>query len=457
MTATAEGKAARRASPRKAHGSWAAPPDRPDPVSVLEAQDATREPELVPLRHSRMAASPFTFYRGAAAIMAMDLAAASSTGLITQLCGDAHLSNFGVFAGPDRRLLFDLNDFDETLPGPFEWDVKRLTASLAIAGRDRGFGHADRNEVVLRASRRYRDTMRQLADAPMLDVWYARIEAESLLEMEGSRLGKKAVRRARRNLAKAMRKDSTRALSKLTRDVDGEPRIVSEPPLIVPLEELLAPAPADDVHGRILDLFDVYQRTLSSELRHLLRRFRYVDTGRKVVGVGSVGTRAWIVLLLGQDHGEPLFLQVKEAQRSVLEPFAKRSAYRNQGRRVVEGQRLMQSAGDVLLGWLRTQGPDGVERDFYVRQLWDGKGSALIEEMDEESLAAYGELCGATLAMAHARGGDRTAIAAYLGGGDNFDRAMAQFAERYGDQNERDYEAVIAAIDSGRLSVAESA
>jgi uncharacterized protein (DUF2252 family) len=426
-------------------------------VAVLEAQDATREPELVPLRHSRMAASPFTFYRGAAAIMAMDLAAAPSTGLITQLCGDAHLSNFGVFAGPDRRLLFDLNDFDETLPGPFEWDVKRLTASLAIAGRDRGFARSARRRVVHEASRRYRETMHELAAAPMLDVWYARIEAEELLQMQGSRLGRKAVRRARRNLAKAMRKDSTRALSKLTREVEGEPRIVSEPPLIVPLEELLAGEPADMVHRRIEDLFATYQRTLSAELRHLLRRFRYVDTGRKVVGVGSVGTRAWIVLLLGEDHGEPLFLQVKEAQRSVLEPFAKRSAYRNQGRRVVEGQRLMQAAGDVLLGWLRTQGPDGVERDFYVRQLWDGKGSAVIEEMDEDTLATYGELCGATLAMAHGRGGDRAAIAAYLGNGDNFDRAMANFAERYGDQNERDYEAVLAAIESGRLSVAESA
>jgi hypothetical protein len=423
-------------------------------VAVLEAQDASRDPELVPLRHTRMAASPFTFFRGAAAIMAMDLAAGPSTGLETQLCGDAHLSNFGVFAGPDRRLLFDLNDFDETLPGPFEWDVKRLTASLEIAGRSRGFPRRDRREAVRRASARYRESMRELAGLGNLDVWYARIEAGSLLDEEGDRLGRKERRRAQRNIAKAMRKDSSRALSKLTHEVEGEPRILSDPPLVVPIEELFAPAPPDELHARVEGLFGLYERTLSAELRRLLGRFRYVDAGRKVVGVGSVGTRAFVVLLLGRDHGEPLFLQVKEAQRSVLEPFAKRSAFRNQGRRVVEGQRLMQAGGDVLLGWLRSEGPDGVERDFYVRQLWDQKGSALVEEFDETALALYGELCGATLAMAHARGGNRTAIAAYLGSGDNFDRAMADFAARYAEQNDRDYEAVLSAMDAGRLSAA---
>lgn len=448
------GKDARRIAPRSGHAAWVPAPDRPDPVAVLAEQDVTREPTLVPLRHTRMAASPFTFFRGAAAIMAADLAAAPSTGLATQLCGDAHLSNFGVFAGPDRRLLFDLNDFDETLPGPFEWDVKRLAASLAIAGRDRGFGRRVRRDVVTRSAARYRDAVRELAGQGHLDVWYRRIEFDTLLETEGGRLGDRGLRRARRNMGKALRKDSMRALSKLTHDRDGELRIVSEPPLIVPIDELLAPAGREELDSRVRELLAEYLRTLPAELRELLGRFRYADSGRKVVGVGSVGTRAWIVLLLGRDRADPLFLQVKEAQRSVLEPFARRSVFRNQGRRVVEGQRLMQAASDVFLGWLRTEGPDGVERDFYVRQLWDHKGSAEVERMDENGLGLYGELCGGALGRAHARAGDREAIADYLGRGDKFDAAMSEFAERYADQNEDDYAAFMAAIDSGRLTSA---
>ncbi len=451
------GKAARATAPRSEQGDWAPAAGRADPIDLLEEQAASRVQSLVPLRYHRMSASPFAFFRGAAYIMAADLAGGPHSGLITQLCGDAHLSNFGGFAAPDRRFLFDLNDFDETLAGPFEWDVKRLAASLDVAGRQRGFSSKQRRRIVSRSVRAYREAMRRLAGMGNLDVWYERVEFDQAFAAIREQLDPKALRRAERKRAKAGAKNSMRALSKLTEVVDGEPRIISDPPLIVPATELLAQSgiPSDELHRRVHELIRSYRRSLSGELRQLLGAYRYVDMARKVVGVGSVGTRAWIVLLLGRDDQDPLFLQVKEAQRSVLEPFAQRSPFKNQGQRVVEGQRLMQAAGDILLGWIRAEGPDGQERDFYVRQLWDAKGSADIEAMDAATCDLYGRLCGATLARAHARSGDRIAIAAYLGRSERFDFAMADFAGAYADQSERDYAALVEAIGEGRVRAEE--
>ncbi|MGE5636481.1 MAG: DUF2252 domain-containing protein [Nocardioidaceae bacterium] len=447
------GKGARRDVPRSRHGEWTAESDRRDPVELLEEQAASRVPELVPMRHGRMAASPFAFFRGAAYVMASDLAPTPTSGITVQLCGDAHLSNFGGFAAPDRRLLFDLNDFDETLPGPWEWDVKRLAASVAIAGRQRELGAAERRRVVTGAVRGYRDAMRTFAELRNLDVWYSRVDVEAALAEVEHRLDRDTLQRVQRNTAKARRKDSLRAFSKLTRVVDGERRLVGDPPLIVPAAELADAYGVDrEVVGeRIGEVLRAYLGTLPPAVRHLVESYRYVDLAHKVVGVGSVGTRAWIVLMLGRDDDDPLFLQVKEAQRSALEPFTRRSAYRNQGQRVVQGQRLMQAAGDILLGWIHAVGIDGRERDFYVRQLWDWKASADVDAMDATALELYGGLCGATLARAHARSGDRIAIAAYLGGGDRFDRAIADFAESYADQNERDHAALMHAVETGRL------
>jgi uncharacterized protein (DUF2252 family) len=445
----------RRELPRSLHGEWAPASDRRDPIELLEEQAASRVPELVPIRHGRMAASPFAFFRGAAYVMASDLAGTPQSGIAVQLCGDVHLSNFGGFAAADRRLLFDLNDFDETLPGPWEWDVKRLAASLAIAGRQRELGVPERRQVVTGAVRGYREAMRRLAKMRNLDLWYSRVDVEAVLAEVERRLDRDALRRAQRNTAKARRKDSLRAFSKLTRVVDGAPRLISDPPLIVPAGELIDAYGVGDreaIDERIRDLLRAYRGTLPRELRRLVESYRYVDLAHKVVGVGSVGTRAWIVLMLGRDDDDPLFLQVKEAQRSVLEPFVRRSAFKNQGQRVVEGQRLMQAAGDIMLGWIHTVGIDGQERDFYVRQLWDWKASADVDAMDSAVLELYGGLCGATLARAHARSGDRVAIAAYLGGGDRFDRALADFAETYADQNERDHRALLDANETGRLA-----
>ena len=360
--------------------------------------------------------------------MAADLAATPTTGLNVQLCGDAHLSNFGVYAAPDRELVFDLNDFDETLPGPWEWDVKRLAASFAVAGRDRGLEHSERREAVLAAMRSYRGAMRDFADMRTLDVWYARLDVAQQLGRWTASRGAAARRNADRTLDKARRKDSLRAVAKLTRDEGGTPRIVSDPPLIVPLGELLPAAEADRVEAALLELLRGYARTLQPDRRHLLSAYRPIDMAHKVVGVGSVGTRAWIVLLLGRNASDPLVLQVKEAQRSVLEPYTRRSRQANQGQRVVDGQRMMQAASDVFLGWLRVkEGIDGGRRDFYVRQLWDAKVSAPIEELDGYQLARYAEVCGWTLARAHARTGDREAIAMYLGNRDRFDKALADF------------------------------
>jgi uncharacterized protein (DUF2252 family) len=448
----ARGKAARAEVPRTSHAEWEPPPHRADPVELLEEQAQSRVPELVPIRYGRMLVSPFTFYRGAAYLMASDLAGGPRTGLHTQLCGDAHLSNFGVFAAPDRRLVFAINDFDETLPGPFEWDVKRLVASFAVAARFRGFDEKTRGEINKTVGRSYREAIREFSEMRNLDLWYARIAIEDVMRDFATRATGEQRRRMEKNLEKTKTKDNLKAFAKLTEIVDGEPRIKSDPPLLVPIAELAGPDQADAVSGALRSLIRQYRRTLSGDRRRLLERFRYVDAARKVVGVGSVGTRAWVVLMLGRDNGDPLFLQAKEAQRSVLEPFLGKSEFGNCGQRVVEGQRLMQSASDILLGWLHTTGIDGQERDFYLRQLWDAKGSAIVEVMEPNAMEAYAELCGWTLAKAHARSGDAIAIGSYLGSGDVFDKSMATFAERYADQNERDYEALKEAVESGRVT-----
>jgi len=431
----AAGKAARKAVPRSGHGEWE--PASRDPSEVLAAQDETRVPELVPLRYERMLASPFAFFRGAAAVMAADLAGTPAAGPEAQLCGDAHLANFGVFAAPDRRLVFDCNDFDETCRGPFEWDVKRLAASVAIAGRDRGFEGRPRQRAVLAAVSAYRRAMRGFAAIGNLEVWYSRIDVEPRLAELRPSLDRRGVGRLERSLAKARAKDSLRALRKLTREADGEIRIVSDPPLITPLEEL---ADGADAERQLEAVLDAYRESLSDDRRRLASSYRYVHAARKVVGVGSVGTRAWIVLLLGRGSGDPLFLQAKEAQSSVLERHLGASPYDHHGRRVVEGQRLMQAASDIFLGWVSAEGADGEARCFYVRQLWDGKGSADLTRMSPRDLRNYAALCGEALARAHARSGDRVGIAAYLGGGEAFDQALARFAELYADQNERDFE-----------------
>jgi len=447
----ADGKERRREVPRSRHGEWEPPADR-DPLATLAAQDRDRVPELVPIRYGRMLTSAFAFFRGGAAVMAADLAAHPHTGLRVQLCGDAHLSNFGVFAAPDRRLVFDCNDFDETLPGPFEWDVKRLAASVAIAGRERGFGRGERRRALEATGEAYREAMRGFVAMRNLDVWYARIEVDAQREQLGAALTASRRRQMDRRLDKARAKDSVRALRKLTTtDADGQLRIVAEPPLITPLAELADGADTD--RSALRPILDVYTSSLSDDRRRLVESFSYVDAARKVVGVGSVGTRAWIILMLGRDSGDPLFLQAKEAGPSVLEPYAGKSEYADHGRRVVEGQRLMQAASDIFLGWVEVEGLDSRSRCFYVRQLWDGKGSVDVERMSARELQLYGALCARTLARAHARSGDRTAIAAYLGRGNAFDRAIAEFAERYADQNERDYEALLEAEKEGRLKV----
>ena len=412
-------------------------------------------PDLVPIRYGRMLASPFSFFRGAAAIMAFDLAATPRSGLEAQLCGDAHLSNFGVFAAPDRDLVFDINDFDETLPGPFEWDAKRLAASFAVAGRERAFGPKDRRAATIAAMRAYREAMRRFARMRDLDVWYERLEVEETFELIRSRMSRKQIKGYERSLTKARHKDNKRALSKLSRRVDGVYRIVGDPPLIVPVAELAGSEHFDEIGPALQRLLRAYRRTLPGDRRLLVRGYRYADAARKVVGVGSVGTEAWIVLMFGRDSDDPLVLQAKQAQRSVLEPFAGKSRFAHQGQRVVEGQRLMQAAGDIFLGWVSDEGEDGDRRDYYVRQLWDGKQAAEVELLGADELKLYGRLCGWTLARAHARSGDRLAIASYLGGGSSFDGAVADFAEAYADQNERDYESLLGDVRVGALVVTE--
>jgi uncharacterized protein (DUF2252 family) len=401
-----------------------------------------------------MVASPFAFFRGAALVMASDLSTTPSSGLRVQACGDAHLANFGGFDAPDRRLVFDVNDFDETIPGPWEWDVKRLAASLAIAGRDRGFVDRECQSAVEASVRSYRDAMREFAGMANLDVWYSRMD-EDRINRWRAEASHKAVKRYRAGLAKARAKTSLRAFDKLTTRVNGHVQLISDPPLVVPLTELVPGRKGDEVRESLTTMLHRYGKSLPLDRQHLLESFELVDFGRKVVGVGSVGTRAWIALLEGRDGQDPLFLQAKEAEPSVLERFVGRSKFDNHGRRVVEGQRLMQSASDIFLGWVRVEGIDGQTRDFYIRQLWDAKGSADIEVMSPSTLAIYAEICGWTLARAHARSGDRVAIAAYLGKGAVFDHAIATFAEAYADQNERDHKALAEAIKSGRV-IAES-
>ena len=447
----ARGKATRAEVTRSSHGEWQPAATRPDPIDILETQARDRVPELVPIRYGRMLVSPFTFYRGAAAIMAADLSDGPRTALYTQLCGDAHLMNFGTYAAPDRRMVFGINDFDETLPGPFEWDIKRLVASFAIAGRDRGFASKVRASINRDVARGYREAIAGFAGMRNLDVWYARLDIEQLVKDIQSRMSPVALERMEQNIEKARTKDSLKAFAKLTHLVDGEARITSDPPLIVPIDELIAGGSPASILETMQNLIRSYRRSLAGDRRKLLERFRYVDMARKVVGVGSVGTRAYIILMLGRDIDDPLFLQAKEAQASVLEPYLGKSAFVNHGQRVVEGQRLMQAESDILLGWLRTVGIDSESRDFYFRQLWDAKGAANVEIMDPPVLATYARLCGWTLAKAHARSGDAIAIAAYLGTSTSFDDAMAAFAEAYADQNELDYASLVEAVASGRV------
>ena len=456
MTALADrrarGKAGRSRAPRSSHAGWSRAPAAADPVSVLEAQAPSRDPDLVPIRYGRMLASPFAFYRGGAAIMAADLAGTPDSGLTTQLCGDAHLSNFGGFASPERTLVFDINDFDETLPGPWEWDLKRLAASIEIAGRSAGFAPKSVRSQVLDTTREYRAAMREFAALGNLELWASRMDLETAAARWGRAFSPKGKARAERRAAKARSKDHTRALARLTHRDDGALRINNDPPLIVPVSEWpQLRGQLDKAEGRVKNLIAEYGRTLTGSAHALLDEYEFVDMARKVVGVGSVGTRAMIALFVGRDEGDPLFLQVKEAQPSVLEEHLRRSRYRSHGRRVVEGQWLMQAASDVFLGWLTAEGVDGVKRDFYVRQLWDWKMSAVVEQMSSADLAAYGGMCGWILARAHARTGDRVAIAAYVGRGDSLDRSIADFARTYADQNERDYEQFAAAADSGKI------
>jgi len=494
----AMGFGARERAPLSSHTKWSPATDRPDPVALLVEQDKTREPDLVPVRHGRMMVSPFTFYRGAAKIMAADLAATPVAGLEAQLCGDAHLSNFGVFASPERRLLFDVNDFDETLPGPFEYDVKRMAASFTIAARNNGFSQADTRTATLASVGAYREAMASFAQMGTMDVWYASLDEDELKTSIGNvvagtarreqtakkaeqadkrakapkkakkqaakqakadrqreKEAKAAQKQAAKTVAKAHTRDSLRALSKLGELVDGKYRIVSKPPIVVPLRDLAATygLSADETEHAIREQFRAYRQTLQRDRRHLLEWFEIMDAARKVVGVGSVGTQAFIVLLQGRDAQDPLFLQVKEATASVLEPYVRKSRYRQHGERVVQGQRLMQAASDIYLGW--TKGPD-VRHHFYWRQLRDMKSSVDVEAMMPLGLTYYAHLCGWTLARAHARSGDPIAIAACLGGSDTFDKSVTDFAERYADQNEQDYQEFVKAVRSGRLEATSS-
>jgi uncharacterized protein (DUF2252 family) len=445
----ARGKDARALAPLDSHAEFAPDKSR-DPVGLLLEQARSRVPELVPVRHGRMLVSPFTFFRGAALPMAADLATTPTSGLRVQLCGDAHLSNFGAFASPERRLVFDVNDFDETLPGPFEWDVKRLAASFSVAGRDSGFPAKDRRKIVLAAAEGYRTAMRGFAQQSLLDVWYAHLDIEKALGQFRSQVTAKRLKVGEKLLAKAHTRDSMQALGKLTTVVDGQRHIIADPPMIVPVEEVFSDIQADALYKQLQAVLGKYRRSLQTDRRHLLEQFAMVQVARKVVGVGSVGTRAWVVLMETGDGIEPLFLQAKEAQPSVLADYCGHSKFRNEGERVVAGQHLMQAQSDIFLGWTRATGADGVDRDFYVRQLRDWKFSLPIEQMVPVGMTIYAQLCGWTLARAHARSSDRVALASYLGGSAKFDQAIAEFAETYADQNEQDYAALQAAVKDGK-------
>jgi uncharacterized protein (DUF2252 family) len=440
------GRAARRVVPRGGQAEWVPAPDRLDPIDLLEAQARDRIPDLIPIRYSRMMSSPFAFMRGSAIVMANDLASTPKTGIQAQLCGDAHLLNFGAYASPERALLFDLNDFDETLPGPWEWDIKRLAASFVVAGRENGFDATDCREAAQASVASYRRRMAEFSEMRELEVWYSRVSEEEVRGLlSGARARKATAKKLSKSVRKARGRDSLQALSKLTRVVDGRRMIDDDPPLLVRIPE------GDEIRAQIYAILEGYKRTLQEDRRHLLGRYRFVDAARKVVGVGSVGTRAYVVLLEGRDENDPLFLQVKEAGASVLEGHVPSSSYKHHGHRVVAGQRLMQAASDIFLGWLRGTGG----RDFYSRQLKDMKGSANVEDMSPDELILYAGLCGWTLARAHARSGDRVQIAAYLGKSERFDGAVADFAEAYADQTEQDHAALCAAVKSGRVPTDE--
>jgi uncharacterized protein (DUF2252 family) len=461
----AQGKRARDQATPDSHAGWKPAADRPDPVALLEEQDATREQDLVPVRHGRMMVSPFTFYRGAAKIMAADLKDTPRAGLNAQLCGDAHLSNFGLFASPERALLFDVNDFDETLPGPFEYDVKRMSASFTIAARNNGFTKAETREATMTSVSAYREAMAGFAQMGVMDIWYAHLSEEQLgaaikdaarsqTDKEQKKEAKRGQKRAKKVALKAHTRDSLQALSKLAEKVDGRYRIVSQPPIVIPARDLGASfgMSADELQHTIHEQLRAYRATLQDDRRQLLERFEVIDVARKVVGVGSVGTRAFIALLQGRDDQDPLFLQVKEATSSVLEDHLPKSRFRQPGERVVQGQRMMQAASDIYLGW--TKGAEA-NRFLYWRQLRDMKGSLEVEAMRPMGLNFYARTCGWTLARAHARSGDPIAIAAYLGKSDGFDRSVTNFSERYADQNEKDYQAFVEGVRSGRLEALE--
>jgi uncharacterized protein (DUF2252 family) len=449
----ARGAQARAEVPREAHADFKVTASRPDPITLLEGQAKARVPELVPVRWGRMMVSPFTYYRGAALPMASDLATTPVSGLTVQACGDAHLSNFGVFGSAERRLVFDVNDFDETLPGPWEWDVKRLAASMEVAARSNGFSGKQRRKIVAGTVASYRQAMRDFAGMTQLDIWYAHADIDQLRAQFDAKLDARQRKLVAKSSAKARTRDSMQELAKLTTTVDGQLRIISDPPLLVPIEDLIS----DEAQRRALEsqvhsIMSKYRRTLETDRRHLIDQYEFVHIARKVVGVGSVGTRCWIVLMVGRDDSDPLFLQVKEAEESVLSRFLGASEFTNMGQRVVAGQRLMQASSDIFLGWHRiAAGLDGRQRDFYVRQLRDWKFSVDIDAMVPSGMGMYGALCGWTLARAHARSGDAIAIAAYLGGSDVFDRAITEFADAYADQNERDHDAVVEAVKSGRI------
>ena len=449
----ARGRAARTAVPRESHAAFGLAEGRPDPVGLLESQAASRVPSLVPIRYGRMLASPFSFYRGAALVMAHDLAATPASGFTVQACGDAHLSNFGLFASPERRLVFDVNDFDETLPAPWEWDVKRLAASLEVAARDNGFSPKKRRDIVLATVASYRKAMRGFTRQGNLDVWFTQEDLDEVRRRYESQLAPRGRQQVAKAAAKAPDRNNLQELDKLCTMVDGRPRIAADPPLIVPLSDLVADqVETGELAAAMSVLISRYRQTLQEDRRLLIRQFQFADMARKVVGVGSVGTRCWIILMLGRDERDPLFLQVKEAEPSVLSPFAGASEYDNQGQRVVVGQRLMQAASDVFLGWQRVSGMDGQPRDFYVRSLRDWKLSMDTTAMVPRGMRTYGQLCGWTLARAHARSGDRIAIGAYLGGKPVFDHAVAEFAAAYADQNEKDYLLLEAAAQTGRIT-----
>jgi uncharacterized protein (DUF2252 family) len=451
----ARGRAARRTTPRSSHAEWAPAAEREDPIAILRRQAEPRVAELLPIRYGRMVASPFTFYRGAAAVMAADLAATPDSGLVVQVCGDAHINNFGGFAAPDRRLVFGPNDFDETLPGPWEWDVKRMATSIEIAARELGLGRKRRRRIVSSAVGQYRAGMAEFAAETMLQAWYERLDADELTARFGTRLDADGRELFDRTFAKGRRKDSARAARKLTQVVDGELRFASVPPLLTPLRELEGSTDPDERAAWVRELLEGYAAGLHADREHLFRSYRFVDMARKVVGVGSVGTRAWVFLLVSQGVGDPLVLQAKEAVASVLEPYLGASEFANHGERVVRGQRMMQAATDIFLSWQRSTGLDGLEHDFYVRQLWDWKASADLARMDEHGLITYTLACAWSLARSHARSGDRLAIAAYLGKGEKFDEAIAEFSSRYADQNERDHARLAEAIAAGELEAME--